>query len=82
MRSLPRSGCEYSWWRTCCMTWESTTRDWWTVAAIDYTAIFWGVLFGYAIWGERPGANLVLGAAVVIASGLYIVRRRQPAPAA
>ncbi|MCK6449299.1 MAG: DMT family transporter [Alphaproteobacteria bacterium] len=53
-----------------------------TVAAIDYTAIFWGVLFGYAIWGERPGANLVLGAAVVIASGLYIVRRRQPAPAA
>jgi drug/metabolite transporter (DMT)-like permease len=47
-----------------------------TVAAIDYTAIFWGVLFGYAIWGERPGVNLALGAALVIASGLYIVRRR------
>jgi len=50
-----------------------------TVAAIDYTAIFWGVLFGYAIWGETPDANLALGAAIVIASGLYIVRRRPPA---
>lgn len=52
-----------------------------TVAAIDYTAIFWGVIFGYWFWGETPGANLAVGAAVVIASGLYIVRRRLPAPA-
>jgi len=50
-----------------------------TIAAIDYTAIFWGMLFGYAIWGETPSANLAVGAAVVIASGLYIVRRRLPA---
>ena len=48
-----------------------------TVAAIDYTAIFWGVLFGYVIWGEFPGANLAAGAFVVISSGLYIIRRRQ-----
>jgi drug/metabolite transporter (DMT)-like permease len=47
-----------------------------TVAVIDYTAIFWGVLFGYVIWGEFPGANLMVGASVVIASGLYIIRRR------
>lgn len=47
-----------------------------TIVSFDYTAIFWGVLFGYWIWGEVPSANLVLGAAVVIASGLYIVRRR------
>lgn len=50
-----------------------------TVAAVDYTAIFWGVLFGYVIWSERPGLNLVVGAAIVVASGLYIVRRRPPA---
>jgi drug/metabolite transporter (DMT)-like permease len=50
-----------------------------TIAVVDYTQIFWGLLFGYAIWNERPGINLVLGAAIVVASGLYIVRRRPPA---
>jgi drug/metabolite transporter (DMT)-like permease len=31
--------------------------------------------FGYLIWGEVPDAYLLLGAAIVVASGLYILHR-------
>ena len=30
---------------------------------------------GWLVWRELPGANVWLGAAVVIASGLYIIYR-------
>ena len=45
------------------------------IAPFDYTALIWGTLFGWLLWHELPGANVWLGAAVVIASGLYIVHR-------
>ncbi len=45
------------------------------IAPFDYTALIWGTLFGWLLWRELPGANVWLGAAVVIASGLYIVHR-------
>jgi len=45
------------------------------IAPFDYTALLWGTLFGWLIWQELPGANVWLGAAIVIASGLYIVHR-------
>jgi drug/metabolite transporter (DMT)-like permease len=45
------------------------------IAPFDYTALLWGTLFGWLVWQELPGANVWLGAAVVIASGLYIVHR-------
>jgi drug/metabolite transporter (DMT)-like permease len=43
------------------------------VASLDYTGILWGVLFGYVIWDERPGANLFIGAVIVIGCGLYVL---------
>ncbi len=45
------------------------------IAPFDYTALLWGTLFGWLVWQELPGANVWLGAAIVIASGLYIVHR-------
>jgi len=45
------------------------------VAPFEYTAMLWGVLFGWAVWGELPGANIWFGAVLVIASGLYILHR-------
>ncbi len=45
------------------------------IAPFDYTALIWGTLFGWLIWHELPGAHVWLGAAIVIASGLYIVHR-------
>jgi drug/metabolite transporter (DMT)-like permease len=45
------------------------------LAPFEYTALLWGILFGYVFWGEVPGPQVLAGAAVVVASGLVVVRR-------
>src|SRR6185437_14029493 len=44
-------------------------------APFGYLAMLWALLFGYFIWDEMPTAMLLAGAAVVAASGVYIVYR-------
>ncbi len=45
------------------------------LAPFDYTTLILGTLLGWLIWRELPDATVFLGAAVVVASGLYIIRR-------
>ena len=45
------------------------------VAPFDYTALIWATLMGWVFWGEIPDVMTYLGAAVIIASGVYIVWR-------
>ncbi len=45
------------------------------VAPFDYTAMLWGTALGYMVWGEVPDTLVWVGAAIVAASGLYIVHR-------
>jgi drug/metabolite transporter (DMT)-like permease len=45
------------------------------VAPFDYANMLLATALGYAIWGDVPTAPVFLGAALVIASGLYIVYR-------
>lgn len=45
------------------------------LAPFDYASILWGSALGYLIWGEVPAGTLWSGAAVLIASGLYIAHR-------
>ncbi|MEX2631233.1 MAG: DMT family transporter [Tistlia sp.] len=45
------------------------------VAPFDYTALVWASLLGWLVWGEIPDDWTYAGAAVIIASGLYIVIR-------
>ena len=52
------------------------------VAPFMYTTLFWAVLIGWFAWGEWPAANVWAGAAVIIASGLYILFREIRAHAA
>ena len=47
------------------------------VAPFDYTALLWATLLGYLLWREIPDAATYLGAAVIIASGIYIVWRER-----
>lgn len=45
------------------------------VAPFDYTQLIWATILGYLIWGELPRPVTLAGAAVVAASGLYILHR-------
>ncbi len=45
------------------------------VAPFDYTQLVWAGLIAFLVWGEIPRPAMLAGAAVVAASGLYIVYR-------
>lgn len=43
------------------------------VSPFQYTSILWGVLLGYLVWGDVPTIGVVLGGALIIASGLVVL---------
>jgi drug/metabolite transporter (DMT)-like permease len=45
------------------------------LAPIQYTSLLWAGFFGYVIFSDAPTPTLLLGAAVIVASTLYIVER-------
>jgi len=58
---------------------------WWTralhlapasaVAPFFYLSLIWASILGFAIWGDIPTVSLVIGSAVVVASGLFLLWR-------
>jgi drug/metabolite transporter (DMT)-like permease len=48
-----------------------------TVVPYQYTMIVWAVAFGYIVFGDVPSLSTAIGAAVVIAAGLYIFFRER-----
>ena len=53
----------------------STNADAATVAPMQYSQIIWATLFGILLFDELPDQATLVGAAIIIASGLYIVLR-------
>lgn len=49
------------------------------VAPLDYTAIIWATALGWLFWNEIPDALTFVGAAVIIASGVFIIWREHQA---
>lgn len=47
------------------------------VVPYQYTLIVWAVIFGYIAFGDVPGLNVIVGAAIIVASGLFIFLREQ-----
>jgi len=45
------------------------------VAPFEYTALAWGVAIDWLIWHTLPDGFTLLGAAIIIGSGIYLVRR-------
>ena len=45
------------------------------LAPLEYTALVWGVLLDATIWGVLPDSATWIGAAIIVASGLYLIRR-------
>ncbi|MGR3344274.1 MAG: DMT family transporter [Paracoccaceae bacterium] len=51
------------------------------VAPMQYSQIIWATFYGFFFFGERPDRETAIGAAIIIASGLYIVFRESRADA-
>ena len=47
------------------------------VAPLEYSALVWGLLLDLGLWGVLPDRVTWLGAAIIIASGLYLLRRER-----
>jgi len=45
------------------------------VTPLEYTALVWGVVLDFSIWHVLPGAVTLLGGAIVVGAGLYLIRR-------
>ena len=45
------------------------------LAPFRYSGLIWAVILGFIIWGDIPNTWLLFGSALVIASGLYILKR-------
>jgi drug/metabolite transporter (DMT)-like permease len=72
---------------------NGVAQTWWTrslhlappsaVVPFNYLSLVWATIIGALVWGDVPGKDLIAGAVIVVASGLYIlwretVRRRRP----
>lgn len=49
------------------------------VAPFDYTMLVWATLLGWYFWGEMLDAAAILGAAIIVASGVFIILREHRA---
>lgn len=47
------------------------------IAPLEYTALVWGVLLDATLWSVLPDSVTWLGAAIIVASGLYLLRRER-----
>jgi drug/metabolite transporter (DMT)-like permease len=58
---------------------------WWTrsltlappsaVVPFNYLSLVWASTLGFLVWGDVPTTHLIIGASIVVASGLYILWR-------
>ena len=66
---------------------------WWTraihlaptsaVVPFQYFSLIWAMMFGYALWGDVPTIGLLIGSAIVVGSGLFLIwyetrKKKQP----
>ena len=45
------------------------------ISPFEYVMIVWVILLSYLIWSEVPDAQTMLGVAMIIGSGIYVIRR-------
>lgn len=45
------------------------------LAPLDYSGLIWAGLLGFILWGDVPTSWVLVGSAIIISAGIYIVRR-------
>ena len=48
-----------------------------TIASFEYVSMLWGLTLGYLLFGDVPSANVIVGGAIVIAAGIFIIFRER-----
>ena len=48
-----------------------------TIVPLNYTMLIWGILLGWLFFGDMPRAAMLVGAVLIVASGLFIFFREQ-----
>lgn len=48
-----------------------------TIVPFQYTLLFWAVVFGWLVFGDVPSHHVLIGAAIIVGSGLFIFFREQ-----
>ncbi|HQF31789.1 MAG TPA: DMT family transporter [Hyphomicrobiales bacterium] len=48
-----------------------------TVAPFEYTTMLWSLAIGYMVFGDMPGIEILVGAAIVIAAGIFVILRER-----
>lgn len=46
-----------------------------SLSPFTYIGLVWAMVWGWVVWGDVPTVQLLLGAALVVAGGLYILHR-------
>lgn len=49
-----------------------------TLAPLEYVALIGGAIAGYLLWDEVPDRWVVIGALIIVASGLFVMYRGRP----
>ena len=60
-----------------CVIMALRTGDISAVAPFRYSALLWAMLLGYVVFGDVPDTMMVLGASIIVASGLYAFYRER-----
>ena len=45
------------------------------LAPLQYSAILWAALMGFLVWRDAPTLPIILGNAVIIVGGLYLLAK-------
>jgi drug/metabolite transporter (DMT)-like permease len=48
-----------------------------SIAPLEYTALAWGMLFDWLLWMTAPSSRMLIGASIIVASGLYVIHRER-----
>ena len=47
------------------------------VAPFEYSAMIWGVIYGWIFWQDWPDMTGWIGISIIVASGLYVLYRER-----
>ena len=49
------------------------------LAPFDYLNLIWATIFGFLVFGDLPDGRTIIGSAIVILSGIYLIKREKNA---